>query len=427
MKRRRQSPSALRRATGLVLSLLLTLSYFSPSQQALRNLPDTLHLTAGQLQTLELGSMLTLTTQAGTAAVSASKDETLRAQGAVSLSSETAGTSELLLSLMGLLPLKKVEVEVSPEKRLIPGGMAIGVALHTSGVLVVGTSDLGADGPSPARVSGILPGDLIRRVNDVELTSSAQFSLLVAQAGGQDLPLTIERDGQLMQVTVTPKLDAATGAARLGVWVRDSTAGVGTLSFYDPDTGTYAALGHAITDGDTGEVLTVDRGQILKADIVSVQKGEKGAPGELKGSFLREGVVLGDIARNNILGIYGSMNEAPQQTLYPDGLPIGLRSGVHTGKASILSTVSGEGLKEYEVEITRVNPQTAPAPKSMVLRVTDPELLEITGGIVQGMSGSPIVQDGRIIGAVTHVFVSDPTQGYGLYIDWMLQEAESAT
>lgn len=358
MKRRRQSPSALRRATGLVLSLLLTLSYFSPSQQALRNLPDTLHLTAGQLQTLELGSMLTLTTQAGTAAVSASEDETLRAQGAVSLSSETAGTSELLLSLMGLLPLKKVEVEVSPEKRLIPGGMAIGVALHTSGVLVVGTSDLGADGPSPARVSGILPGDLIRRVNDVELTSSAQFSLLVAQAGGQDLPLTIERDGQLMQVTVTPKLDAATGAARLGVWVRDSTAGVGTLSFYDPDTGTYAALGHAITDGDTGEVLTVDRGQILKADIVSVQKGEKGAPGELKGSFLREGVVLGDIIRNNILGIYGSMNEAPQQTLYPDGLPIGMRSGVRTGKASILSTVSGEGLKEYEVEITRVNPQT---------------------------------------------------------------------
>lgn len=427
MKRRRQSPSALRRATGLVLSLLLALSYFSPSQQALRNLPDTLHLTAGQLQTLELGSMLTLTTQAGTAAVSASEDETLRAQGAVSLSSETAGTSELLLSLMGLLPLKKVEVEVSPEKRLIPGGMAIGVALHTSGVLVVGTSDLGADGPSPARVSGILPGDLIRRVNDVELTSSAQFSLLVAQAGGQDLPLTIERDGQLMQVTVTPKMDAATGAARLGVWVRDSTAGVGTLSFYDPDTGTYAALGHAITDGDTGKVLTVDQGQILKADIVSVQKGEKGAPGELKGSFLREGVVLGDIARNNILGIYGSMNEAPQQTLYPDGLPIGLRSGVHTGKASILSTVSGEGLKEYEVEITRVNPQTAPAPKSMVIRVTDPELLEITGGIVQGMSGSPIVQDGRIIGAVTHVFVSDPTQGYGLYIDWMLQEAESAT
>ena len=370
---------------------------------ALRNLPDTLHLTAGQLQTLRLGSFLTLTTQTGTAAVSASEDETLRDQGAVSLSCETAGTSELMLSLMGLLPLKKVEVEVSPEKRLIPGGMAIGVALHTSGVLVVGTSDLGADGPSPARVSGILPGDLIRRVNDVELTSSAQFSLLVAQAGGQDLPLTIERDGQLMQVTVTPKLDAATGAARLGVWVRDSTAGVGTLSFYDPDTGTYAALGHAITDGDTGEVLTVDRGQILKADIVSVQKGEKGAPGELKGSFLREGVVLGDIIRNNILGIYGSMNEAPQQTLYPDGLPIGLRSGVHTGKASILSTVSGEGLKEYEVEITRVNPQTAPAPKSMVLRVTDPELLEITGGIVQGMSGSPIVQDGRIIGAVTHV------------------------
>ena len=286
MKRRRQSPSALRRATGLVLSLLLTLSYFSPSQQALRNLPDTLHLTAGQLQTLELGSMLTLTTQEGTAAVSSSEDETLRAQGAVSLSSETAGTSELLLSLMGLLPLKKVEVEVSPEKRLIPGGMAIGVALHTSGVLVVGTSDLGADGPSPARVSGILPGDLIRRVNDVELTSSAQFSLLVAQAGGQDLPLTIERDGKLMQVTVTPKLDAATGAARLGVWVRDSTAGVGTLSFYDPETGTYAARwGTPSPTGTRAKCSPWTGGRSSRLTLSPCKRVKRARPGSSRAAF----------------------------------------------------------------------------------------------------------------------------------------------
>jgi len=204
--------------------------------------------------------------------------------------------------------------------------------------------------------------------------------------------------------------------------VRDSTAGVGTLSFYDPDTGKYAALGHAITDGDTGSVLSVSEGQVLRAEIVAVQKGQKGAPGELKGSFLREGEVLGDIRRNSILGIYGSLEEDAANPLYPDGLPIGLRSGVHTGAATILASVDGTGVHEYAIEITRVNPQTAPAPKSMVIRVTDERLLAATGGIVQGMSGSPIIQDGRIIGAVTHVFVSSPDQGYGVYIDWMLEE-----
>ena len=153
-----------------------------------------------------------------------------------------------------------------------------------------------------------------------------------------------------------------------------------------------------------------------------MQKGQKGVPGELKGSFLRDPQTLGDIRQNGPLGIYGRMDSAPVSSLYPDGLPIGLRSGVHTGPATILSTVDGTGVQAFSVEITRVNLQNAPAPKSMVLRVTDPRLLDATGGIVQGMSGSPIIQDGRIIGAVTHVFVSDPTQGYGLYIDWMLQK-----
>ena len=426
MHRNKRGPSALRRAIGWVLSLMLTLGYFAPGQQVLRSLPDTLHLTAGQWQELSLGRFLTLTTQTGMAAVSASEDETLRAQGTVAVNGDAAGVSELVLSFLGLIPLKKVEVEVSPEKRLIPGGMAIGVALHTSGVLVVGTSDLSGGEIGPARAGGILPGDLIRRVRDIELTSSAQFSLLVAQAGESALPMTVERNGEELQLTITPKLDATTGTARLGMWVRDSTAGVGTLSFYDPETKRYAALGHAITDGDTGQTLTVDQGQILQAEVVAVQKGKRGKPGELKGSFLREGIVLGDILSNTMLGLYGDLTKDLPQPLYPEGLPIGLRSGVHTGPATIFATVDGEGVKAYAVEITRVNPQTAPAPKSMVVKVTDPVLLEKTGGIVQGMSGSPIVQDGRLVGAVTHVFVGDPTQGYGLYIDWMLEAAQAA-
>ena len=413
----------LRQATGWVLSLLLTLFYFSPSQVVMRTLPERLTLTAGQTRTLPLGGLLTATAQ-GAAEVSASEDETLG--GSATLSCETAGTSEIMLKWLGLLPAKKVEVEVSPARRLVPGGMAIGVALHTAGVVVVGLSDL-AGGASPARSGGILPGDVLLRMDGVELTSSAQLALLVAQAGERELPVELEREGQSVSTSILPKVDGTTGTARIGAWVRDSTAGVGTLSFYDPENGSYAALGHAITDGDTGRVLPVSQGEILKASVVAVQKGQKGAPGELKGSFLRENEVLGNIARNGVLGIYGRMETAPTTGLYADGLPVGLRSGVHEGAASILSCVDGETVREYAVEITRANRQSEAAPKSMVLRVTDEALLEKTGGIVQGMSGSPILQDGRIIGAVTHVFVGDPTQGYGLYIDWMLEEAGKAT
>ena len=181
--------------------------------------------------------------------------------------------------------------------------------------------------------------------------------------------------------------------------------------------------GYGISHSWDGSVLTVSEGQVLRASIVAVQRGRSGAPGELKGSFLRERETLGDIRRNTILGVYGTLDEPAANPLYPSGLPIGLRDTVHTGPAAILSTVDGEGVKEYAVEIVRVNPQSAPAPKSMVIRVTDPRLLEKTGGIVQGMSGSPILQDGKLVGAVTHVLVNDPTRGYGIFIENMLDAA----
>jgi len=417
-----KTPSTLRKATGLLLALLLVLGYFTPMQQTLRSLPGQLALTQGQVQTLRLGAGLTLECR-GDLAVSSSQDERLSA-AQVRLHGQSTGHSQLLIKLLGILPIKTVQVKVSPEKRLIPGGQAIGVAMRTDGVLVVGTSDL-STAQSPALLGGLKPGDVLRSIDGVTIYSSDQLSQLIAARGQKPLTVEYMREGLIHQTTMTPQLDSTTGTFRMGAWVRDSTAGVGTLSFYDPDTGAYAALGHAITDGDTGQVLTISQGQILHADIVAVQKGQKGVPGELKGSFLRDPQVLGSIRSNTVLGIYGRLDQPAANVLYPEGLPIGLRSGVHTGEATILSCVDGEGVQPYTVEITRVNPQTTPAPKSMVLRVTDPRLLEKTGGIVQGMSGSPIIQDGRLIGAVTHVFVSDPTQGYGLFIDWMLQTAET--
>ncbi len=396
----RKPASVFKRSFGIVFASFLALSWFSPTQRTLRELPEQLRLTQGQIRTFQPGA---LALSGEGLAVNASQDERLAAAGAVEVTSDAAGTSELLLSLFGI-PLRRVEVEVSPEKRLIPGGQALGVAMHTQGVLVVGTSEV-ADGVDPARNAGIRAGDVLLSVGNETLRSADDLSNLIAKAEEQPLTLALLRGGKTLQTTIVPKKDAATGTSRIGAWVRDSTAGVGTLSFYDPDTGAYAALGHAITDGDTGSVLSVSRGQILKANIVAVQKGQRGAPGELKGSFLREGLVLGDIRKNTILGIYGHMTEKAVNPLYPNGVPIGLRSGVHTGAASILSSVDGQGVQEYAVEITRVNPQSAPAPKSMVLRVTDERLLAATGGIVQGMSGSPILQDGRLIGAVTHVCV----------------------
>jgi len=415
-----KKPSELRRASGVVLAALLLLTWFSPMQRALRQLPDRIRLTQGQASVLSLGG---LTASGEALTVTASQDERLASTGAVEVVAQSPGATELLLSILGI-PLRRVEVEVSPEKRLIPGGQALGVAMRTEGVLVVGVSEV-ASGVSPAKDSGLRAGDVIRSVAGHDVTTAEELTALVNAAGAKPLTVDFLREGRPMTVTLTPHRDETTGAVRLGAWVRDSTAGVGTLSFYDPDTGRFAALGHAITDGDTGAVLSVSQGQVLRADIVAVQKGQKGSPGELKGSFLREAEVLGDIRRNSILGIYGTLTEPAKNPIYPDGLPIGLRDSVHTGAATILSCVDGSGIREYAVEITRVNPQSAPAPKSMVIRVTDERLLAATGGIVQGMSGSPIVQDGRIVGAVTHVFVADPQQGYGLYIDWMLQEANA--
>lgn len=408
------SSARARRAIGWLLSALLLTVYFSPQAQLLRSLPDTLSVAAGQPAELKAIFPLQIT-YSDTAEASASTDETL------------GSPSRATVSLFGLLPLREVEIEISDDLRIFPGGQAVGVALHTQGVLVVGTSDL-TGVSSPARLAGLRPGDVITEADGQPISSSDELTKRVAAYGGAPMSLTVLRGENRLQMTLQPKRDGQSGDFRIGAWVRDSTAGVGTLSFYgelESDTGMrYGALGHAITDGDTQQILTVGSGEIMTADIVDVRKGQSGYPGELKGSFLRENRVLGTILTNNIFGIYGSMTDPPEHPLYPDGLPIGRKDAVHKGPATILCTVGADGMQEYSVEIVEVTRQSAPAQRSMVLRVTDERLLARTGGIVQGMSGSPILQDGRIIGAVTHVFVNDPTMGYGLYIEWMLAQSE---
>ena len=236
--------------------------------------------------------------------------------------------------------------------------------------------------------------------------------------------MLVLRGDRELTLTVPAEIDAADGRRRLGVWVRDSTAGVGTLSYIDPQSGAYGALGHAIVDADTGSTLTVQDGALLKATVVGVTRGESGRAGELRGNFLKAGEQIGTLSVNGVYGIYGQMEQSPQTQLYPDGVPVGMRDSVETGPATIISTVDESGPQEYAVEIVRCVRQSEPGPKGMVLRVTDSRLLEKTGGIVQGMSGSPILQNGRLVGAVTHVYLSDSAQGYGMYIEWMLEQSD---
>jgi len=303
---------------------------------------------------------------------------------------------------------------------LIPGGQAVGVALRTQGVLVVAKAEK-SETKTPLRV-----GDVIESVQGQPVTSAAELSRQIGGWQEERVELGVWRGGKRIMVRTALPV-SSDGRRRLGVWVRDSTAGVGTLSYIDPSSGAYGALGHAIVDGDTGDLLPVADGAIMRASVVGVAKGKSGQAGELKGSFLKENEQIGTLCLNSVYGIYGTMDVMPQSLLYPKGLPVGARDQAHTGAASIISTVDGEGPKEYSIEILRCFSQDKPSQKGMILRVTDERLLNKTGGIVQGMSGSPILQDGRIIGAVTHVYLSDAAQGYGMYIEWMLEKSDALT
>ena len=402
--------------TGWILSALVLSLYVSPAAQLMRSLPERLSVAEGQSAALRAPFPLKLEMQAQPA------DSSL-AQNLSEVDAQ-ARTSTATISLFGLLPLRDVPIDISEDMKLYPGGQAVGVALKTKGVLVVGTSDL-TGAHSPARLAGIKPGDLITAAEGKSIQSTDDLTSLVAAYGAAPMALTVQRGESTLSLTLQAKRDGQSGDYRIGAWVRDSTAGVGTLSFYGEQDMRYGALGHAITDTDTRQILTVGAGELMLADIVDVRKGQSGNPGELKGSFLREKRVIGSISRNNVYGIYGQMTNAPAHPIYPDGLPIGRRDAVHEGPATILCTIDASGMQEYDVEIVEVTRQSAPAQRSMVLRVVDEDLLAVTGGIVQGMSGSPIIQDGRLIGAVTHVFVNDPTMGYGLYIEWMLAQTKT--
>lgn len=319
--------------------------------------------------------------------------------------------------LFNLIPIKSVDVSVVPKKYLIPSGEAIGVKLYTDGVLVVGISDVtDSDGKihQPAKKAGIMTGDRILAVNGKTVENINDFTDKINEAG-KKATLQIARDEDKFLVDIEPCY-SKDGGYKIGLWVRDSTAGIGTLTFYNPENNTFGALGHGICDSDTKGLMAVKRGSINACRIRNIIKGERGVAGELTGDF--SGIEIGNITCNTDSGISGSAN------MLGNGEPlmVASRYEVKKGNGEILCDVDGAGPRRYKIEITRI--QKNGEGKNLVLKVTDDRLIDKTGGIVQGMSGSPILQNGRIVGAVTHVFVNDPTRGYGIFIENMLAEAE---
>ncbi len=353
-------------------------------------------------------------------------NERLSLKNSYNLEPTNNGIAKLKLKFFGIFPVRNVKVNVVSQTYLVPGGEAIGVKLNTKGVLVVSTSEiLSVDGKTynPAKNAGIKVGDSIIMINGVKIKDADHVIQLLNDIKSNKVKIEIERNNTKYISEVTPVKSKQDNSYRLGIWVRDKTAGIGTLTFYDPNSKKFGALGHAITDVDTGTLMKAENGEIIKAKVSSIEQGRKGSPGELKGMFFGTDDVLGKIENNTAFGIYGTIYDDTKLFNKKQALPIGTQSEVKTGKAYILANVENDSVTKYEVEIIKLEKQLIPQSKSMIIRITDERLKKKTGGIVQGMSGSPIIQNGKIIGAVTHVFVNDPTKGYGIYIEWMLKEA----
>jgi len=341
-----------------------------------------------------------------------------------SLSSEKV---EVSYKLFGIFPLSSGEVEVMKPMKLIPGGQSIGVTLQTKGVMVVGQApvvDKTGKKIFPAKEAGIQVGDILLKINNKEVRTDQEVSNAVNLAGEQNGKANIiyKHQDQIVEKIITPIFCTESGRYRMGLFVRDEAAGVGTLSFIDPVSKQYGALGHVITDADTNQKIEVSNGKIFASTIYAIEKGKRGQPGEKIGSFVTNSAFTGTIEKNTITGIFGMMSGQVINPYFKEAIPVGWEAEVKVGPAKIYTVIQGEKIEEFEVNVDRVMHNRTDS-KNMIVRVTDPRLLEATGGIIQGMSGSPIVQDGKIIGAVTHVFVNDSQRGYGVFIQNMINES----
>lgn len=402
---------------GGILVFFLFFTYFYLQNKV----PDEVVVTEGENLELHVGIPMTL-------------ERTGKEEEGATLASMVFGKSGVVTEtedknytldckILGVVPLKEIYVQEEPEKSLIPGGIPVGIYVKTKGVLVIGTSPVtstSGDSQEPAKYL-LKSGDYILSVNGEKISTKEELMDKINQYGDEDLTLGLDRNGEKIELAIKAVMTQEK-SYKIGVWVRDDLAGVGTMTFTDKQ-GNYGALGHGVSDADTSTLIDMEKGLLYQTNIVDIVKGKKGTPGELTGVInYSSQYCLGSVEENTTAGVYGVLNEIPQELSDVQELPVGYKQEIDLGKAEILCTLEGER-KSYEIEITETNFNTSEANKGIQFVVTDEELLATTGGIVQGMSGSPIVQNGKLIGAVTHVFVQDAAKGYGIFAEKMLEES----
>lgn len=332
------------------------------------------------------------------------------------------GKLDLKVNLFGNLPVKDVTVNVIPKVKVVPIGRSIGMKLYTDGVLVVGMSEI--EGKKPYENCGIEEGDRIVEIDNSKISNTNELIDTVNKSNGNSINIKyISEENNILTTSIRP---VKTGEDyKIGLWVRDAAAGVGTLTFYNPENNKCVALGHGITDIDTSKLIDIASGELVSANILSINKGEKGKPGEVKGT-IENGHKLGDVYQNTPFGVYGTLeNKNVLNISDNNAVEVASREEIKTGKAEILCELENGKRKSYEIEIERIFINNNSDNKSMLIKVTDEELIEKTGGIIQGMSGAPILQNGKLIGAVTHVLVNDPTEGYAVFGDILVKQMNS--
>ncbi|MEH7119099.1 SpoIVB peptidase [Neobacillus vireti] len=405
---------------GILLVSLISLIFFQPLQQYL-SIPKSITVFEGQDYKFQKAAPVTATLNSHNSNITLNQEKK-----SVSVKANEQGHNEMLLEYAGI-PIKKVDVRVLKDFRVLPGGQSIGVKLNTVGVLVVGHHLINTSSgkKSPGEIAGIKVGDIITEINGSKIEKMTDVAPFVQTAGqdGKPLNLVVSRESGKFTTKLTPLKDKGENSYKLGLYIRDSAAGIGTMTFVHPQSKKYGALGHVISDMDTKKPIVVEDGQIVRSTVTSIEKGSNGDPGEKLARFSSDHEIVGNIQKNSPFGIFGELNRDLKNGIMDKPLPIALSDQVKEGPAKILTVVNDDQVEEFDIEIVSTIPQKFPATKGMVIKVTDPKLLEKTGGIVQGMSGSPIIQNGKLVGAVTHVFVNDPTSGYGVHIEWMLNEA----
>lgn len=427
-RRRKVYRNVLKLALFAGVAAVLLLGY----KQIYDKVPARIKLKAGVDQILDLkvpveGTIVRVSNDQEALAVSGQEESNIPGgsiyidlSSAVTMRANVIDTYQMDLKLFGFIPLKQVDIEVIQDMTLIPAGTPIGIYVKTEGVLVIGIGEFQSpDGKqqSPARYL-LQAGDYILKVDGEEVGGKSEFVKAVEESGGERLVLTVRRGSEEFELGIDPQMNQS-GEYKIGIWVRDNAQGVGTLTFVD-EWGNFGALGHGISDVDTSTLLTVESGTLYETEIIAIRKGIDGNPGEMTGLIeYADKYILGEIQENTSQGIYGICNEKLTENIAGEALPIALKQEIHTGAAQILCSVEGQP-KYYDVEIRDIYLEQENVNRGILLTVTDPELLACTGGIIQGMSGAPIIQDGRLIGAVTHVLVQDSTSGYGIFIENML-------